>query len=229
MKPVFVEDNLTKLKALINDDLSGEQSATDLGPVLRQFEDDLKQMDDAQESKGLLILLLVLVLPLSGYLIYKGYYWPSLIMVAVLGAALYYRVNEKALSIATLTEKAKISPHNHGPKINYLLSGIHQKQGRLKLMKIINIAFWPFAVFMGQLIITEGVSYGILWLILGAIFLINAFFWTNHYKQPLLALYDLEQDLNALNFKLILANNKAEESVQLYSEEDDENTISEEE
>lgn len=219
MKPVFIEDNMSKLKAILAEETSSDSKEMDLKPVLDQFETDLKQMEDAKESQGLLILLSVLVVPLSGYLLYLGYYWPSLVLVAFVGALLYYRVNEKALSIATLKEKAKISPHSHGPKINYLLSGIQQKQDRLKLIKMINIAFWPFAVFMGQLIITEGVSYGVLWLILAVIFAVNAFFWTNHYKEQITALSLLAADLNALNFKLMLDSNEAQENVKLFAAE----------
>lgn len=229
MKPIFIEDNISKLKAILSEASSTPLNDMDFKPILAQFESDLKQMEDAKESKRLLFLLAALILPLSGYLLYLGYYWPSLILVALLGAMVYYRVNEKALSIATLKEKAKISPHSLGPKINYLLSGIHQKQDRLRLMKIINIAFWPFAVFMGQLIVTEGVSYGLLWVILLVIFAVNAYFWHSHYKEPMSALSALEADLNALNFKLILDTGEIEEDVKLYSEEPEETSYSEEE
>ncbi len=220
MKPVIIEQNITRLKALIAEVTPDKQELEDISPLISDLESQLKQMDDAKESNAILVLLSVILLPLVGYLLYIGYYWPSLIAVAWLGALLYYRVNERSLSIETLKAKAKISPHHFGPKINYLLSGIHQKIERLKLIRIFNFVFWPFAVFMGQLILNQGVSIAILLALLAVIFILNALFWNNYYKPSLAALDSLQQHLNELNYKLLLATNEGTEVTKLYEEEE---------
>jgi len=206
MKPVEIEDFTARIKRLTADLLPMQDTSQELTTTLADIESQLQSMDDAKESKVLLAVLTVLLLPLAAYLIYIGFYWPSLVAVAWLGALLYYRANERSLSIATLTEKAKITPYEHGSKVNYLLAGVHQKQGRLSLMKIYNIVFWPFAVFMGQLVLNTDLSSLILWVILLVIFAANAAFWYTNYRPVDKALGNLEQALHTLNYELIMSS-----------------------
>lgn len=220
MKPVQIQNKVAELKAILHSTESGKLSF-DLHKLLGEVEQELKAMDDVKESKLLLGLLTLLILPLAAYLIYLGFYWPSLIAVSWIGALVYYNVNERSLSIATLREKAKITPHEYGSKVSYLLAGVQQKQDRLSLVRIYNYTFWPFAVFMGQLILNQSVSSTILWLILGGIFLINTIFWYTTYKPQFAALQQLEQSLHDLSSRLILQQNESSEPRPLYDSEEE--------
>jgi len=218
MKPVFIEENLTRLKALIAEVAPGD-SGSSVYPVINSIEEELKAMQDLKESSSLIILISILLVPLSIYLLYKGYYWPSLIFVAWIGAVLYYMTNEKSLHIETLREKAKIIAEQPNTKINYLLSGISQKTERINLIKWLNIAFWPFIIFMGQLFINRESPLLVLWLILAVIALVNAIFWIRFFKPQETALNSLSTDLHQLNYNLLLAANTTEYKGNLFTEE----------
>jgi len=108
------------------------------------------------------------------------------------------------MSVATLREKAKIAALQPVTKINYLLAAVQQKQERMSLMRLYNYAFWPFAVFMGQLILNTDLSSITLWLILIAIMAANAVFWYMNYKPMVTALSTLKQSLHDLQYQLIM-------------------------
>lgn len=219
MKPLFQVDKIAQFKAIIAEVSTGSKPL-DLEKSLAMVESEIKKIPDIKESKLLILLLSICIFGLSALLIYRGYYWPTLITVAWIGALLYYKVNERSLSIDALREKAKIVPLQYSTKINYLLSGIHQKQNRLMLMKGYNYAFWPFVIFMCQLFINNDSPLWILWIILLVIAIINAVFWHSFYKPQLSALSDIESDLVHLNSILLLSQGTTQYDQLLIQEEE---------
>lgn len=221
MKPVFIENTVQQLKALIAKVEQKGNDTPNYDKVLSDIEQELKNMPDEKDNLANILLLTLLLLPIAGYLIYTGYYWPWLVLVAWIGALVYYRTNEKALSIATLQEKAKVNVRSPMTKVNYLLSGITQKVERLQLVRLLNMLFWPFVIFMGQLLLYADTSAYVLWSILLVIATINAVFWRQYFRPQKEALAELESDLHQLNSSLILHSNKNTYQAPLYFAEEE--------
>jgi len=221
MKPVFVENTVQQLRAIIQQVEQGGQSNVDYTAILDTVTQELRAMTDEKDHKANLILLSILLLSLIGYLLYLGYYWPWLVIVAWVGAIIYYQTNEKSLSIATLEEKSKIDVRQPTTKINYLLAGISQKNERLHLVRLLNILFWPLVIFMGQLLLYSDTSAYVLWSILFVIATINAIFWRNYFAPQKEALATMKTDLQQLNNSLILKTHRSTYSAPLYLEEEE--------
>lgn len=220
MKPYERESKYEKYKA-IADNVLGTPPRVDYNQKIVHTEASISEMKDVSEGRTNVILLSILLIPLCVYMIYSGSYWASIVLVAWVGAVAFYFVNERAITLKTLTYKSKIVANELVTKINHLLTWVTEKKNRILLMRTYNMVFWTFVLFMGLYLIFPLQDKGIALLLLLAVMSGNAFFWTRFYMPQIDDLLTKEKKLEQIKNDVIMASYTPNKNLKRYVEEEE--------
>lgn len=220
MKPYERESKYEKYKA-IADNVLGTPPRVDYNQKIVDTEASIGEMKDVPEGRTNVILLSILLIPLCVYMIYSGSYWASIVLVAWVGAVVFYFVNERAITLKTLTYKSKIVSTELVTKINHLLTWVAEKKNRILLMRTYNMVFWTFVLFMGLYLIFPLQDKGIALLLLLAVMSGNAFFWTRFYMPQIDDLHTKEKKLEQIKNDVIMASYTPNKNLKRYVEEEE--------
>ena len=203
MKPVFVEETITKLKSII-DSASGKVINNEFDHVTDEIEQSLKAYKDNNENKTLLYGTSALVILLSLILTYQTKSsWPLMFTILWFGGFMYYRVHERGLILNNIDKIQKVTPDNPLSKLAYLKSAIDLKVGRKEVLKVLFSVLISCAVMMAHYLFVDSTFWMNIALLIGAI-VASFFFWTNFYKDDINALTNMKSQLQMLENKIII-------------------------
>lgn len=205
MKPVFIEETITKLKRIIESSVTGHPNQIDVDEITDQIENSLKAYKDNAENKKLFYGTSAVVVLLSLLLTFTSKSsWPLMFLVIWFGLFSYYRVHEKSLVLNNLDKISKVKPDNPLSKIDFLKSAIDLKIGRKSVLKIFLSILISSSVMMAHYLFVD-TSF---WMNIGLLVLAivaSYFFWQSFYKEDIAALGSMKNQLHQLENKIILS------------------------
>jgi len=203
VKPVFQEEHISKLKAMI-DRVSDGYSVSDSYDAVDGIERSLDAINDEQENNIFLYGAAALVVILALVLMYTTQKsWPMMFVIVWIGAFMYYRVHDKGLSAERLYKKSLITPTTPVPKIDYLIADIDRRIGRKDVLKTYLSLVLSSAVMLAHhLFVDSSVSIN-MFLLIGAV-IASYFFWRHFYKEDIEALDLVKQQLHDLKSQILL-------------------------
>jgi len=204
LKPVFIEETITKLKNIIDSSASGYTDRLQVDEVTDEIEKSLKAYKDNKENKILFYGTSIITVLLSLILTYKTQSsWPLMFMVLWFGGFMYYRVHEKSLVLDNLNKISLVKPNDPLSNIVYLKSAIDLKVGRKNVLKIFLSVLVSCAVMMTHFLFVDTSFWMNIGLLMGAIGA-SYFFWNSFYKEDIIGLEALKSQLHQLESQIIL-------------------------
>ena len=208
MKPVFIEETITKLKKIIDSTTSGNMDRKKVDEITDEIEHSLKAYKDNEENKILYYGTSVVVVLLSLILTYKtSASWPLMFLVIWFGGFMYYRVHERGLILNNIDKISKVKPDDTLSNLAYLKSAIDLKVGRKNVLKIFLSVLISSSVMMAHYLFVDTSFWMNFGLLAGAI-IASYFFWNNFYKEDILALTSMKDQLHALESQIILRSGR---------------------
>jgi len=206
LKPVFIEETITKLKRIIESSISGNTDKIEVDEIINQIENALKAYKDNQENKILYYGTSVVVVVFSLILTYTTKTsWPLMFLVIWFGLFMYYRVHEKSLVLNNLDKISKVKNGDPLSKIVFLKSAIDLKVGRKSVLKIFLSILISSSVMMVHFLFVDSSFWMNLGLLIGAI-TASYFFWQYFYNEEIDELGMMKNKLHLLENQLILGN-----------------------
>ncbi len=204
MKPVYRENNIEKLKNIIDNVVGTKRDDAEIFNILNEIEHSVKEKNDKNENKILLILSTCLVIFLSITLsIITSTIWPLLFFILSIGLYLYYRIHEKWLIITSLEKKKELDSSIWSTKAEYLLSGVNLKIKRKKMLTLyLSFMFSSSVMLTHYLFIDSSFLLNITLLLVALI--VSYFFWKSFYKEDIIAFSESKEKLTNLYRKAIL-------------------------
>ncbi|MEM9544541.1 MAG: hypothetical protein AAGA77_01140 [Bacteroidota bacterium] len=204
MKPVFIEETITRLKKIIDSTTSGYTDRVEVDEITDEIEKSLKAYKDNQENRILYYGTSVIVVLLSLILTYSsGASWPLMFLVIWLGGFMYYRVHERGLILNNIDKINKVKPEDALSKIVYLKSAIDLKVGRKSVLKVFLSVLISASVMMAHYLFVDTSFWLNSGLLVGAI-IASYFFWNNFYKEDVTTLESMKSQLHQLESQIIL-------------------------
>ena len=205
MKPVFIEDTITKLKRIIESASPSKDQKDDIHEITDQIEKSLKDYKDNKENRTFLYSTSAVVVLLSIILTYSTKStWPLMFLVIWFGLFSYYRVHERGLVLNNLEKIGKVKFGDILSKITFLKSALDLKIGRKSVLKIFLAILISCSVMMAHYLFVDTSFWMNLGLLVAAI-IASYFFWESFYKDEMKALFDMKNQLHQLENQIILS------------------------
>jgi len=203
LKPVFIEETLSKLKSII-ESTSGYTDKVKIDEVTDEVERSLKAYKDNEENKILFYGTSILVVSLSLILTYTtSSSWPLMFLVIWFGGFMYYRVHERGLILDNIQKISLVKPDDPLSNISYLKSAIDLKVGRKEVLKVFLSVLISASVMMAHFLFVDSSFWMNMGLLVGAI-IASYFFWRSFYKEDIAALESMKDQLHQLENQIIL-------------------------
>lgn len=211
MKPVFIESTIGKLKEIIASANSGVTDVVQVDEISDEIEKSLKAYKDNKENRALYYGTSVVVVLLSLILTYvTRSSWPLMFLVIWFGFFMYYRVHERGLILDNIDKISKVKPDDSLSKLTYLQSAIDLKVGRKEVLKVFLSVLISCSVMMAHYLFVDTSLWMNMGLLTGAI-IASYFFWNNFYKEDIVALNSMKDQLHMLESQIILGSGHRDE------------------
>ncbi len=206
MKPVFIEETITKLKKIIDSAASVNTDNIQFDDITDEIEKSLKEYKDNTENRILFYGTSVITVALSIILIYKTYSsWPLIFLVIWLGAFMYYRVHEKSLVLNNLHKISLVKHDDPLSKIIFLKSAIDLKVGRKNVLRIFLSVLISSSVMMAHFLFVDTSFWMNFGLLVGAV-VASYFFWRSFYSEDIALLELMKDKLHQLENRIVFGS-----------------------